>query len=160
MAFNSLYFLMLCVSLVLSFLTSISIADNNHAVVPPETICYSTLDPSYCKSVLANQYGSIYDYCRISVRKSLSQSRKFLNNMYSYLQNPSSYSQSTIRALEDCQFLAELNLEYLSTTHDTVDKASAVLPTSQAEDVHIHLQPPNDDTIKLFCQVVRVFILF
>lgn len=24
-------------------------------------------------------------------------------------------------------------------------------------DVHIHLQPPNDDTIKLFCQVVRVF---
>ncbi|KAL2954038.1 hypothetical protein AAZX31_19G199300 [Glycine max] len=136
MAFNSLYFLILCVSLVLSFLTSISIADNNHEAVPPETICYSTLDPSYCKSVLANQNGSIYDYCRISVRKSLSQSRKFLNNMYSYLQHPSSYSQPTIRALEDCQFLAELNFEYLSTTRGTVDKASDVLPTSQASDVH------------------------
>ncbi|KAG4928615.1 hypothetical protein JHK85_055101 [Glycine max] len=136
MAFNSLYFRILCVSLVLSFLTSISIADNNHEAVPPETICYSTLDPSYCKSVLANQNGSIYDYCRISVRKSLSQSRKFLNNMYSYLQHPSSYSQPTIRALEDCQFLAELNFEYLSTTRGTVDKASDVLPTSQASDVH------------------------
>ncbi|KAK7396907.1 hypothetical protein VNO78_18070 [Psophocarpus tetragonolobus] len=137
MAFNNLHVLTLFVSLVLSFLTtSISLADNNHAIVPTETICYSALNPSYCKFVLANQNGSLYDYCRISVRKSLSQSRKFMNKMYSYLQNPSSLSQPTIRALEDCQFLSELNFEYLSTTQDTVDKASDVLPTSQADDVH------------------------
>ncbi|TKY61761.1 pectinesterase/pectinesterase inhibitor 7 [Spatholobus suberectus] len=135
MAFN-LYFLTLCVSLVQSFLTSISIADNNHAVVPLETICNSTLHPSYCKFVLANQNGSIYNYCRISIRKSISQSRKFLNMIYSYLQNPSSFSQPTIRALEDCQFLVELNFEYLSNTHDTIDKAGDVLPTSQADNVH------------------------
>ncbi|KAL2345439.1 hypothetical protein Fmac_006724 [Flemingia macrophylla] len=139
MSFNNLYLLTFCVSLVLS-LSSISIADNkNHAAVPLQTICHSTMDPTYCKSEFANYKNgsySIYDYCRISVRNSLSQSRKFLNTMYSYLQNPSSFSQSTIRALEDCQFLAELNFEYLSTTHDTVDKAGDVLPTSQEEDVH------------------------
>ncbi|KAK7284628.1 hypothetical protein RJT34_19378 [Clitoria ternatea] len=138
MALKNLLVLALYVSLVLSFIASISVADhnNNHAVVPPETICYSTLDPSYCKYVLANQKGSIYDYCRSSVRKSLSQSRKFLNVMYSYLQSPSSLSQPTIRALQDCQLLAELNFEYLSNTHDTVDKAGDVLPTSEADDVH------------------------
>lgn len=136
MAFNSLYALTLSVSLLLSFFTSISIADNSHAVVPPETLCHSTLDPSYCKFVLANQNGSIYDYCQISVRKSLSQSRKFLNAMYSYLQNPSSLSQPTILALQDCQLLSELNFEYLSKTLDTVDKAKDVLPTSQEDDVH------------------------
>nr|KYP50989.1 putative pectinesterase/pectinesterase inhibitor 7 [Cajanus cajan] len=119
-------------------LASISIAENNHAAVPPETICQSTMDPTYCKSEFANLNGSynIYDYCRISVRYSLSQSRKFLNTMYSYLQNPSSFSQPTVRALQDCQFLAELNVDYLLTIHDTVDKAGDVLPTSQEEDVH------------------------
>lgn len=136
MAFNSFYARTLSVFLLLSFFTSISIADNSHAVVPPETVCHSTLDPSYCKFILASQNGSIYDYCHISVRKSLSQSRKFLNTMYSYLQNPSSLSQPTILALEDCQLLSELNFEYLSTTLDTVDKANVVLPTSQADDVH------------------------
>jgi len=136
MAFNSFYARTLCVSLLLSFFTSISIADNSHAVVPPETVCHYTLDPSYCKFILANQNGSIYDYCQISVRKSLSQSRKFLNTMYSYLQNPSSLSHPTILALEDCQFLSELNFEYLSTTLDTVDEPNVVLPTSQADDVH------------------------
>lgn len=27
-------------------------------------------------------------------------------------------------------------------------------------DVHIHLQPPNDDPVELFCQVMSVFNLF
>ncbi|MED6171913.1 hypothetical protein PIB30_045309 [Stylosanthes scabra] len=95
------------------------------------------MDPSYCKTVLANQHGSIYDYCRVSVRKSLSQSRKFLNAVNSYLQKgPNSYSQLTIRALQDCKFLAEQNFEFLSNTLDTVDKAGDVLPTGEADDYH------------------------
>ena len=92
------------------------------------------VNPSFCKTVLANQNGSIVDYGRISVRKSLSQSRKFLNSVNSLLQDRSSLSLPTIRALEDCQFLAELNFEYLTNALDTVDKASDVLPTAQAED--------------------------
>ncbi|RDX89250.1 putative pectinesterase/pectinesterase inhibitor 7, partial [Mucuna pruriens] len=140
MAFKNLSVHKLCVFLVLSLLAPISIADNNHAVVPPATICNSiTVDPSFCQTVLDNQNGSIFDYGRISVRKSLSQSRKFLNLVNSYLQNRSSLSLSTIRALEDCQFLAELSFEYLSNALDTVNKASNVLPTTQAEDQHTML---------------------
>ncbi|KAG5055891.1 hypothetical protein JHK85_008401 [Glycine max] len=134
MAFKNLSVLTLCVSIVLSFFAPNSIAANNRAVVPPETICNSTVNPSFCKTVLANQNGSIVDYGRISVRKSLSQSRKFLNSVNSLLQDRSSLSLPTIRALEDCQFLAELNFEYLTNALDTVDKASDVLPTAQAED--------------------------
>ncbi|KAG2406562.1 Pectinesterase inhibitor 20 Pectin methylesterase [Vigna angularis] len=135
MAFKNLSLLTLCVSLVLSSLSPISIASNNKRdVVPPETICKSTVYASYCKTLLANQNGTIFDYGRISVRKSLSQSRKFLNLVNSFLQDRSSLSLPTTRALEDCQFLAEQNFEYLSNALDHVDKASDDLPTTQAED--------------------------
>ncbi|KAL2345440.1 hypothetical protein Fmac_006725 [Flemingia macrophylla] len=133
MAFKNLSLLTLCVSLVLSFLAPISIAANNSEVVPPETICNSTINPSFCKTVLANQNGTIFDYGRISVRKSLSQSRKFLNSVNSFLQDKS-LSLPTIRALEDCKFLAELNFEYLSNALNAADQSSDVLPNAQAEE--------------------------
>lgn len=123
---------------MLSFLVlaSLSMADGGSysSIVPPETICGSTVDPTYCKTVLANQNGNIYDYGRISFRKSLSQSRKFSNLVDSYLQGSSSLSQSTVHALEDCRFLAEQSFEYLSNTYATANQASGVLPTSQADD--------------------------
>ncbi|XP_020231792.1 probable pectinesterase/pectinesterase inhibitor 20 [Cajanus cajan] len=135
MAFTNLSLLTLCVTLVLSFFAPISIAaNNNHEVVPPETICNSTVDPSFCKTVLANQNGTIIDYGRISIRKSLSQSRKFLNSVNSLLQDKSSLSLPTIGALEDCKFLAELNFEYLSNALDAADNASDVLANAQAEE--------------------------
>ncbi|KAI4301436.1 hypothetical protein L6164_034715 [Bauhinia variegata] len=119
---------------------SFSIADN-HATspIPPETICQSTMDPSYCKNVLANQNGNVYDYGRFSCQKSLSQSRKFLSLVDSYLQSSSSFSQPIVRALQDCRFLAELNLEYLSNTLGIVNKTSNVLASSQAEDIQASL---------------------
>ncbi|CAL0300247.1 unnamed protein product [Lupinus luteus] len=109
-------------------LPSLSITDNH------ETICGSTIDPNYCKNVLANQNGSIFDYGRFSVQKSLTQSLKFLNLVNSYLQNSSVFSQYTINALEDCQLLAEQNNEYLSNTYNIINQASNVLPSTQAED--------------------------
>ncbi|KAJ1402380.1 Pectinesterase, catalytic [Sesbania bispinosa] len=136
MAFKH-FSLSILTSYLLSFfiLASLSIANGgSSSIVPPETICGSTVDPTYCKTVLANQNGNIYDYGRISIRKSLSQTRKFMNSMDSYLQGSSSLSQSTLRALQDCKFLAELSFEYLSNTYATTNQASDVLPTSQAED--------------------------
>ncbi|KAK2403572.1 putative pectinesterase/pectinesterase inhibitor [Trifolium repens] len=125
------------ISNLLSILLFLSLSVANG--VPPETICGSTVDPSYCKNVLANQNGNIYDYGRISIRKSLSQSRKFMNSMDLYLQGSSSLSQSTIRALEDCRFLADLSLEYLSNTYARTNQSNNVLPTSQAEDFETFL---------------------
>ncbi|KAK2403568.1 putative pectinesterase/pectinesterase inhibitor [Trifolium repens] len=126
MAFNNKTILLS----ILFFLISLCVANG----VPPETICGSTVDPTYCKNVLVNQNGNIYDYGRFSTRKSLSQSRKFMNSMDSYLQGSSSLSQSTIRALEDCRFLADLSFEYLSNTYAMTNQSNNVLPTSQAED--------------------------
>ncbi|KAI4301437.1 hypothetical protein L6164_034716 [Bauhinia variegata] len=115
--------------------------NNNNATspIPPETICHATTDPSYCNNVFANQNGNIYDYGRISFRKSLSQSLKFLSLVESYLQSSSSFSQPILLALEDCRFLAELNLEYLSNTFDIVSKTSNILASSQAEDIQTSL---------------------
>lgn len=125
----------------IAYLLSILLFVSLHVAngVPPETICGSTVNPTYCKNILANQNGNIYDYGRISIRNSLSQSRKFMNSIDSHLQGGSSLSQSTIRALEDCRFLAELSFEYLSNTYTTTNQSSNVLPTSQAEDFETFL---------------------
>jgi pectinesterase len=125
------------ISNLLSILLFLSLSVANG--VPPETICGSTVDPTYCKNVLANQNGNIYDYGRISIRKSLSQSRKFMNSMDSYLQDSSSLSHSTIRALEDCRILADLSFEYLSNTYATTNQSNNVLSSSQAEDFETFL---------------------
>ncbi|KAF2325140.1 hypothetical protein GH714_023163 [Hevea brasiliensis] len=71
------------------------------------SLCNSTPDPSYCKSILPNQTSNVYDYGRFSVRKSLSQSSKFLNLVDNYLARRSSLSISAIRVLEDCRLLAD-----------------------------------------------------
>ncbi|XP_057425095.1 pectinesterase-like [Lotus japonicus] len=137
MALKSFSLLTFFISYLFSFLVlELALADGGSlpSTIPPETICQSTGDPAYCKNVLANQNGNIFDYGRISIRKSMSQSRNFLNLVDSYLQGSSSLSQSTVRALEDCKFLADLSSEYLSNTYTTTNQASGVLPDSQAED--------------------------
>ncbi|KAK7392294.1 hypothetical protein VNO78_20728 [Psophocarpus tetragonolobus] len=103
--------------------------------VSPETICKSTPDPSYCNSVLPPQKGNVYDYGRFSVKKSLSQATNFLNLVNRYLQRRSSLSTSAVHALEDCQTLAELNIDFLSSSFKTVNKTNRFLPTSQADDI-------------------------
>ncbi|WJX79796.1 pectinesterase [Trifolium repens] len=131
MAFKKISFLTLFFSLSLSILSSL--ADNN-SKIPPQKICDSTVDPTFCKTLLANQNGTVIDYGRFSIRKSLSQSQNLLNLVNSHLQNKSSLSQPTISALQDCQFLAQQNFEYLSNTHQTANSTSNVLSISQSEE--------------------------
>ncbi|CAL5194489.1 unnamed protein product [Lathyrus oleraceus] len=135
MAFNNFSILTLSIFLSLSILASFplsSLADKPN--IPPQKICESTVDPRFCKTLLANQNGTVIDYGRFSVRKSLSQSQKFLNLVLSHLQNKSSLSQTTISALQDCEFLAQQNFEFLSNTHRAANKTSNVLPISQGEE--------------------------
>ncbi|KAE9593800.1 putative pectinesterase [Lupinus albus] len=136
MALKNTLIATLCVLFLLSIFASLSIADNYAKPIPPETICQSTTHPSYCKTMLSNQNGTIFDYGRISVRKSLSHSLKFFNLLDTYLHDKSSLSKPTINALEDCRFLAELNFDYLSNTYDNVDKGNDNnLSNSQTEDL-------------------------
>ncbi|KAL6210357.1 hypothetical protein ACLB2K_015590 [Fragaria x ananassa] len=127
----------------LSLFASLSLAANTTdptAPVSSGTICKGTPDPSYCKSVLSNQTSStVYDFGRFSVRKSLSQARKFLNLVDKYLKNRSSLSVPAVRALEDCRFLAGLNMDLLLNSFQTVDKTSRLLSTVKADDVQTFL---------------------
>ncbi|XP_022728076.1 probable pectinesterase/pectinesterase inhibitor 7 [Durio zibethinus] len=128
--------------ILLPFFISPSLADAPpSAPVSPGTICKSTPDPSYCRSVLPNnQTTNVYDYGRFSVRKSLSQSQKFLNLIDQYLnQYRSSLSTPAIRALEDCSFLAGLNMDFLLSSFKTIDATINILSLVEADDIHTFL---------------------
>lgn len=101
----------------------------------PETICNSTPFPSSCISILPKTKANVYDFGRFSVQQSISQSQKFLNLIQKQLQRSSTFSLSTFRALQDCQYLASVNLDFLSTCNVTLSRNSKVLPSLDAEDV-------------------------
>ncbi|KAK8497537.1 hypothetical protein V6N13_002941 [Hibiscus sabdariffa] len=104
------------------------------------SVCRSTPDPSFCRSVLPNQTTNVYNYGRFSVRKSLSQSRKFLNLVEKYLRKyRPSLSVSAIRALEDCRFLAGLNMDFLLSSFKTVSATSTTLSHVEADDIQTFL---------------------
>jgi pectinesterase len=114
-----------------------SAADASYATpVSKETICKFTPNPSYCKSILPNHTTNVCDYGRYAVRKSLSQSHKLLNLVNKYLQRNSTLSKSAIHALQDCQLLAELNVDFLASSLETLNNTNQTLPSSKAEDVH------------------------
>ncbi|KAH0738769.1 hypothetical protein KY290_037474 [Solanum tuberosum] len=108
--------------------------------VPPSVICKSTPYPSFCKSFVlppseTPNNENVYSYGRKSVRKSLSSARKFLSLIEKYLRQSKQLTITAVRALEDCQFLAGLNMDYLSSSLKTVNATSNVLPVLQADDV-------------------------
>lgn len=76
----------------------------------------------------------MYDYGRFSVRKSLSAAHKFLRLIEKYLHKPSTLTTGAIRALEDCHLLAQLNIDFLSSSSQIVEKTQT-LSTLQADDV-------------------------
>ncbi|KAG7967254.1 hypothetical protein I3843_08G090600 [Carya illinoinensis] len=119
----------------------LSLADSSDptVAVSPESICKSTQDPSYCKSVLPNRNASVFDYGRSVILKSLLQARKFSNTVDTYLQSRSSLSVTTVRALEDCQLLAGLNVDCLQASYETVNKTTVSLPSSEVDDVQTML---------------------
>ncbi|KAK4282522.1 hypothetical protein QN277_013886 [Acacia crassicarpa] len=123
--------------LLLPLFTTLAFADTSPSTpISPGTACSSTPDPSYCNSVLPpNQKGNVYDYGRLSVSKSLSQSRKFLTLVDKYLQRRSALPAAAVRALEDCRTLGELNYDFLSNSFQTVNKTTRLLPSLQADNI-------------------------
>ncbi|XP_043700125.1 probable pectinesterase/pectinesterase inhibitor 20 [Telopea speciosissima] len=103
----------------------------------PEKACNSTLYPDYCKSILpSNESLTLHDYTRISVSKSLSASRKFLHLIKLYLNNQSSIT--TISALQDCQLVAELNVDFFSESFQTINSTDS-LSSQTVDDVQTML---------------------
>lgn len=120
---------------LLPLLYSTTLANSNYST-PSISICNSTPYPNICSSSLQtnNSTANVYDYGRFSIRKSLSSARKFLRLIEEFLHKSSTLTTGAIRALEDCHLLAELNIDFLSSSSRIVDKTQT-LSTLQADDV-------------------------
>ncbi|KAF3447225.1 hypothetical protein FNV43_RR12405 [Rhamnella rubrinervis] len=103
--------------------------------LPPETICNLTPFPSSCISILPKRNANVYDFGRFSLQRSFSQSHKFINLVDNHLLRSSGLSLSTKRALQDCQYLASLNLHFLSTSSKTINRTSKILALFEADNV-------------------------
>lgn len=139
-AMASIFSFLSTISLLLMFVffLSLSLADSSPIFNSPETLCNSTPYPPFCKSSLPyNKPGTIQDYARISIANSLTNARDFLSLVQHYSSLPSTSHESTnILALEDCQFLAQLNIDSFSYALQTVNRSNdANLPGSLAVDL-------------------------
>lgn len=86
------------------------------------TICDQTLYPSFCRTTLPPLYsGSIHDQALFFLHQSLSSTTTFLNLISSFLTQ-----HSTLRALQDCHNLVELNNDFLSNTIQNIQNTLSI----------------------------------
>ncbi|WCJ26907.1 Plant invertase/pectin methylesterase inhibitor superfamily [Euphorbia peplus] len=111
------------ISFLLIFSSSFAISSPMYS--SPEIPCNSTPYPDFCKSHLPyDKPRTIQDYAKISMDDSLSNARNFLALVQKYLDSASKSSETTIRALDDCKLLAELNIEFISQALNTVNSTT------------------------------------
>ncbi|KAF5178560.1 Plant invertase/pectin methylesterase inhibitor superfamily, partial [Thalictrum thalictroides] len=123
------------VALLFALLFSTSIADivPSNTPLTPENVCNATLDPKFCKSVVpVTGPQNIYNYCRSSFSKALRSAEKYSALIDKYLKQRSTLSNSAILALQDCQLLAGLNIDFLQSISNTIN-ATQTLRTTQAD---------------------------
>ncbi|XP_058077264.1 pectinesterase-like [Magnolia sinica] len=116
-------------SLLLFFLSfSQSLADISPSIpVVASTACNTTIYPNFCKSLLPSSRSSnLFDYGRFSVRRSLSTARQFSALVDRYLKHRSSFTNTAIQALEDCQLLSELNVDFLVNAAAALDSGNSL----------------------------------
>lgn len=136
MTFSKLLLMTLFLYLQTVFIASQILPSSSNS---SSSICKTTPDPKFCRSVFPQtSQGDVQDYGRFSLRKSLTQSRKFTRTIDKYLKrNKGLLSQSAVGALEDCRDLASLTTDYLTTSFETVNvtTSSKTLSFSRADDI-------------------------
>ncbi|KAK9726339.1 hypothetical protein RND81_05G207100 [Saponaria officinalis] len=115
-------------------------AANATTPVSASSVCQSTQYPGYCKNVLQsdNQTANVYEYGRFSFKRSISQAKKFLKLLTKYIKKSHkfNFTPSVVGALQDCQFLAQLNLDYLTTSFHSVNSTNdKTISLTKADDV-------------------------
>ncbi|KAG4176821.1 hypothetical protein ERO13_A11G269700v2 [Gossypium hirsutum] len=121
--------------LVILFSPSFATFPNPASVFNSESICKLTPHADFCKSILpSDKFATIFDFSKVSMQQSLLNAHSFLGAIKYFLRLPSTSFLSTIRALQDCQFLAELNVDFLSYTLQRIK--SDGLDTFLADDLH------------------------
>jgi pectinesterase len=125
---------------VFSLLVAAARSDTAATPVTPSTACNETTDPNFCRTVLpSNGTSNLYTYGRFSVAKSLANANKFLGLVNRYLSRGGGggrLSSGAVAALQDCQLLSGLNIDFLSAAGATLNtSANSTLLDPQAEDV-------------------------
>ncbi|KAJ9180291.1 hypothetical protein P3X46_008558 [Hevea brasiliensis] len=102
----------------------------------PASFCNSTPYPYFCRSSIPfNKPANIHDYGRIAISQTLSHAREVLSLVQYLLRLPSTlFPSTTIRAVEDCQFLTQLNIDYLSYTLKSINCTDSI-PSLEASDL-------------------------
>lgn len=120
---------------------AIFISPISSVVSPPSSVCQYTLYPSFCRSSLPinNSTANVYDYGRFSVRKSISSALQFSALIDKHLSRSSILTTGAIRALQDCQYLARVNVDFLTNAFQTVDKTQTAISTMKSEDIQTML---------------------
>nr|XP_043610483.1 probable pectinesterase/pectinesterase inhibitor 41 [Erigeron canadensis] len=130
-------FLLTFITIFLSYTTLLALSQPSSA----STICQYTRYPSFCRSSLPinNSTANVYDYGRFSVRKSISAANKFANLIDKYLSRSSILTPGAISALQDCRYLAGVNIDFLTNAFQTVDKTQTAISTMKSEDIQTML---------------------
>ncbi|KAE9589579.1 putative pectinesterase [Lupinus albus] len=87
----------------------------------PNTTCNLTPYPTFCKTTMPSQYSSIHDQCNFFLIQSLSITKTIIQEVSSYLRDQSYIPLSTTHALEDCLYLAQLNIDFLSNVLQAIE---------------------------------------
>ncbi|KAI9080376.1 hypothetical protein K1719_037770 [Acacia pycnantha] len=132
---SNIIVLTMALMILLLLLPSLASAES----LSPATLCHHTPEPSYCTSLLPPQNTTIHDSCRFSLLHSLLRARKFLNSLDLLLQRRSSLSAVDVADLEDCCTLADLNVDFLSTSLQILNNTAGFLPNIEVESVQTML---------------------
>ncbi|KAK1295010.1 putative pectinesterase/pectinesterase inhibitor 20 [Acorus calamus] len=131
---------LLCLLLMISTFSSIGTTTAADvpptAPVAPSTACNPTPYPSFCRSSVlpGNSSANLYDFGRLTITRSLSAALRFSSLVNSYLGRASSLTPTATRALQDCQLLSGLNIDYLSSARASLNPTQT-LPDAQADEV-------------------------
>ncbi|KAL1802265.1 hypothetical protein ACET3Z_030912 [Daucus carota] len=118
---------LLSMFIILSLFTSFTTASR-------ETTCNNTPFPKFCKSVIPES-DNIHNHGRFSIRSSISTTNNFLSLVNRYLNSRNTLPEKTVLALENCQFLAKLNLDFFSKALESI-RSSDSIESSKAYDMH------------------------
>lgn len=125
-----------CITYIFYLILIINSVLSPSACLSTDTICSTTLYPSFCKSILPpNNSTSIHENSRFFIQKSISSSQDFLLLLDNYLKHHKNLPKYTTHALEDCKHLTIRNLDFLSEISQTI-RSTNQLHSSIAQDVH------------------------
>ncbi|KAL8155548.1 putative pectinesterase/pectinesterase inhibitor 20 [Apium graveolens] len=97
----------------------------NSTTASVETTCNNTPFPKFCKPIIPES-DNIHDHGRFSLQRSISLTSNFLSLVDRYLQSRDTLPHNTVLALENCQLLAKLNLDFFSKTLETIRLSDSI----------------------------------